>query len=107
MRSLNVKIASSSPPWGSRKPASDLVGLKNLGPTIIKRLGGVGISSRAELARVGAAPAYRLMASQTAPHRLAVCYYLYSLEGALQDRHWDDFSDEEKSQMRLATGLKL
>jgi DNA transformation protein len=95
------------PPWGQRQAASDLVGLKNLGPTIIKRLGGVGIHSRAELERVGAAPAYRLMAAQAAPHRLAVCYYLYSLEGALHGRHWDDFSDEEKAKLRLATGLKL
>lgn len=97
----------SPSPFASRKPDSDLVGLKNLGSTIIKRLKGVGIHSRAQLERVGAAQAYCLMASQAAPHRLAVCYYLYSLEGALQDRHWDDFSDEEKSKLRLATGLKL
>lgn len=92
---------------GPRKAPSDLVGLKNLGSTIIKRLAGIGIASRADLASVGAAQAYRLMASQAAPHRLAVCYYLYSLEGALQNRHWDDFSDEEKSKLRQATGLRL
>ena len=90
-----------------RQQHSDLVGLKNLGATIIKRLAGIGIQSRAALARVGAAKAYRLMAHQAAPHRLAVCYYLYSLESALQDRHWDNFSDEEKSKLRMATGLKL
>ncbi len=107
MRSLKVKAQPLSPPWATRKPASDLLGLKNLGPTIIKRLAGVGIHSRSDLAGTGAAPAYRLMAAQAAPHRLAVCYYLYSLEGALQDRHWDDFSNEEKSKLRQATGLRL
>jgi DNA transformation protein and related proteins len=87
--------------------SSGLKGLRNLGPTIIARLNAIGIHTRSDLERAGAARAYRFMAQQAAPHRLAVCYYLYSLEGALQDRHWDDFTDAEKTALRLATGMNL
>ena len=27
---------------------------------------------------------------------LPVCYYLYSFEGALSDKHWDDIGDKRK-----------
>ena len=30
---------------------------------------------------------------------MPVCYYLYSLEGALKDRHWDDLGDGVKKQL--------
>ena len=91
---------------GAQQPAP-LTHLRNIGPTVARRLREVGITRREDLARVGAPRAYRLMAERAAPHRLAVCYYLYSLEGALQGRHWDDFSQEEKAALRRQTGLAL
>jgi DNA transformation protein and related proteins len=99
-------------PMASRSPGADsepqeLESLRNIGPTVAKRLRAVGIASRKDLARVGAVKAYRLMAAQAAPHRLAVCYYLYSLAGALQNRHWDDLSQAERSALRAQTGLVL
>lgn len=94
-------------PHFARRPSSELLQLRNLGVTVVSRLQSIGINTRAELARIGSPEAYRRMAAQAAPHRLAVCYYLYSLEGALQDRHWDDFTLEEKAHLRLQTGLAL
>jgi DNA transformation protein and related proteins len=99
--------AAKAQPHFARRAPSELLQLRNLGVTVVKRLQAIGIHTRAELAQMGAAEAYRRMAIQAAPHRLAVCYYLYSLEGALQDRHWDDFSLDEKAALRLQTGLKL
>jgi DNA transformation protein and related proteins len=95
--------ALASRPHFASPQRSDLLALRNLGVTVVKRLRSIGIHTRADLARMGAPEAYRRMAQLAAPHRLAVCCYLYSLEGALQDRHWDDFSLEEKSQLRLQT----
>jgi DNA transformation protein and related proteins len=99
--------AAKAQPHFARRTPSELLRLRNLGVTVVKRLQAIGIHTRAELARIGAPEAYRRMATQAAPHRLAVCYYLYSLEGALQNRHWDDFSLDEKSELRLQTGLRL
>jgi DNA transformation protein len=79
--------------------------LKNIGTTVAARLYQIGITSEADLRKVGAARAYRRLAERQPGKHLAVCYYLYSLEGALQDRHWDSFSAEEKRQLRLAAGL--
>jgi DNA transformation protein and related proteins len=101
-----VGVNRSSPHFARRVP-SELLQLRNLGATVVKRLQAIGIQTRADLAHIGAPEAYRRMAALAAPHRLAVCYYLYSLEGALQDRHWDDFSDEEKAQLRLQAGMRL
>ena len=75
--------------------STPLQDLKNLGPTIIKRLEDVGIYTKADLQNVGPAPAYKLMQKKS-PKHLHVCYYLYSLEGALKNVHWDDLSDKKK-----------
>ncbi|WP_396103675.1 TfoX/Sxy family DNA transformation protein [Cyanobium sp. Lug-B] len=89
----------------SSMAAHQLSHLRNIGNTVALRLGEVGIKSEAELRRVGAAQAYQLMAAQCPGKRLPVCYYLYSLEGALQDRPWDALSEQEKAALRLAAGL--
>jgi len=35
---------------------------------------------------------------------LPVCYYLYSFEGALSDKHWDEISEQIKQQLRAQVG---
>lgn len=45
------------------------------------------------------------MAAHCPGKRLPVCYHLYALEGALQVRHSDAFSAQEKTDLRLAAGL--
>lgn len=79
--------------------------LRNIGTTVAMRLQEAGITSEAELRELGAAKAYRLMSAQCPGKHLPVCYYLYSLEGAIQDRHWDALSEREKTELRLAAGL--
>lgn len=78
-----------------RTQPRELSDLKNLGSTIVERLGEIGVHSEADLRRVGPAKAYLLMQAR-AKTRLPVCYYLYSLAGALQEKHWNDLSKEEK-----------
>jgi len=72
-----------------RHVKSQLAALRNIGPTIELRLNAVGIYTREDLRRIGPAEAFLKMQAQTAG-KLPVCYHLYSLEGALTGRHWDD-----------------
>ena len=86
----------------SGEPVSSLT---NVGPTIAKRLAAVGIRTRAELERVGPAGAFKLVTRFYRNETISVCYYLYSLEGALQGLHWDSIGDERKGRLREQAGL--
>ena len=86
----------------SLKPVSEL---RNIGKTVAGRLHELGITCETDLRALGSTKAYRLLARNNPAQRLPVCYYLYSLEGAIQDKHWDDFSEQEKTRLRLAAGL--
>lgn len=85
---------------------SGLVGLRNLGPMLCQKLAEVGVHDAQELARVGPARVYvRLVAA--AGRRLPVCYYLYSLEGALRGEDWRWLSDRDKQRLRSEAGLPV
>ncbi|MGI9304030.1 MAG: TfoX/Sxy family DNA transformation protein [Gammaproteobacteria bacterium] len=84
---------------------SGLGELKNIGKAVEKRLNEIGIHSRYDLEMIGAAKAYQKLSVRHPGRHLPVCYYLYSLQGALQDKHWDDYSEQEKKALRLAAGL--
>jgi DNA transformation protein len=81
------------------KKKSGLAGLKNIGPTIEKRLNEIGITSRADLERVGAAPAYLKIKKKNPSVTVPVCYYLYSLQGALIGTHWDALPAKTKKEL--------
>lgn len=72
-----------------RPVKSQLAALRNIGPTIELRLNAAGIYTHEDLRRIGPAEAFLKMQAKTVG-KLPVCYHLYSLEGALTDRHWDD-----------------
>lgn len=74
--------------------------LRNIGTTVASRLAQIGIRTRADLERVGSVAAYCEMKQQSPNARLSLCYYLYSLEGALRDRHWDDIGADVKKALR-------
>ena len=76
-----------------------LTDLRNIGPTVAKRLNEIGIANEADLKRIGAVGAYRLLEKRFPDTTLPVCYYLYSLEGALLDMHWDDLPGELKQEL--------
>jgi DNA transformation protein len=73
--------------------------LRNIGPTIAARLREVGIETAGELRSVGAAGAYLRMRSACPGATIPVCYYLYSLAGALSDEHWRCLPSAVKQQL--------
>jgi DNA transformation protein len=81
----------------------ELAELRNLGKTVIEKLGEIGIFSESHLRRVGPSRAYALM-QKNSDRNLPVCYYLYSLEGALRDRHWDDIPEKIKKSLLKSIG---
>ncbi|MCU0444701.1 MAG: TfoX/Sxy family protein [Microscillaceae bacterium] len=87
-------------------PKNSLIGVKNLGTTIRKRLNEIGIYSLADLAEVSPAKAYLQICAQKPEKTFPVCYYLYSLQGALLDLAWDDLPQDLKSELRQQVGKK-
>ncbi len=74
--------------------------LKNIGPTVAQRLLEIGVKTRKDLDAVGAVAAYRHMSANHPGKHLPVCYYLYSLEGALRDQHWNEIPEEVKRSLQ-------
>jgi DNA transformation protein and related proteins len=87
-----------------RQRASDLAGQVNLGATIRARLQDADIRSMAQLRLLGAARAYKELCVR-AGRRLPVCYYLYSLEGALRGVRWDKLPEGDKARLLNEVGL--
>ena len=79
--------------------------LQNIGKTVASKLHEIGIMDETELRKLGAAKAYKWLSEQNPNKHLPVCYYLYSLEGAIQGKHWNALSEKEKTKLRLAAGL--
>lgn len=77
-----------------------LIDLKNIGEKIAARLNEVGISSEDDLRGFGAVGAHRLIKEKYPDESLPVCYYLYSFEGALNDKHWDDIGEGKKRELK-------
>lgn len=85
-------------------PNRNLTDLKNIGAKIAGRLNEVGILSEDDLRRVGAVGAHCMITEKHPNETLPVCYYLYSFEGALSDKHWDEISEQRKQQLRAKVG---
>jgi len=82
----------------------NLTDLRNMGKTIAGRLNEVGIFSEGDLRRVGAVGAHHLIKQRYPNETLAVCYYLYSFEGALTDKHWNELGKKRKQQLKAQVG---
>jgi DNA transformation protein len=76
-----------------------LNGLTNIGPTIAGRLEQVGIKTVADLKRVTPVGAYQLVRDNNPDKTIPVCYYLYSLQGALDEVHWNDLPKKLKDRL--------
>ncbi|MCI0537047.1 MAG: TfoX/Sxy family protein [Verrucomicrobiales bacterium] len=74
--------------------------LKNIGPTIARRLREIGIHTKADLEAIGPVAAYRRICEKRPGKTIPACYYLYSLEGALRGVHWDAISATVKQSLR-------
>lgn len=82
----------------------NLTELKNIGKKIAGRLNEVGIFSEEELRIVGSVEAHRMIKEIYSDETLPVCYYLYSFEGALCDKHWDDIGEQRKRELKAKIG---
>ena len=85
--------------------ASELSALANIGPTIERRLNEIAVRSRSDLAEIGPVEAYRRIKARNPQKTISVCYYLYSLQGALIGCHWDDLPDDQKADLRREAGV--
>ena len=83
-----------------------LRGLRNIGPTIAGRLEAVGLKTVGDLKRIGPAKAFNLVKSTYSGVTIPVCYYLYSLQGALEDKHWDALAASSKTQLLHDAGIE-
>jgi DNA transformation protein len=83
-----------------------LKGLTNIGPTIAERLEAMGVRTVGDLQHIGPAKAYRLVKSHYAGITIPVCYYLYSLQGALDGVHWDALPAQTKNDLLVQTGVE-
>ncbi len=81
-----------------------LTELRNIGKKIAGRLNEVGIFSEDELQKVGAVDAHKMIRQKYPNETLPVCYYLYSFEGALSDKHWNDIGEEKKQELKEKVG---
>jgi DNA transformation protein len=81
-----------------------LTELKNIGNKIAARLNEAGIFSEDELRFVGAVEAHRRIKEIYPNETLPLCYYLYSFEGALSDKHWNEIGEKKKNQLRSEIG---
>ncbi|MEM9441472.1 MAG: TfoX/Sxy family protein [Pseudomonadota bacterium] len=81
--------------------------LKNIGPTVARRLHEVGIHTKDDLKRVGAVSAYCDIKQLHPEARTPLCYYLYSLEGALRGQHWDSIGEGVKRSLKTEAARLL
>ena len=77
-----------------------LTDLKNIGAKIAARLRAAGISSEEELRAAGAVEAHRRIRRIYPDETLPLCYYLYTFEGAITDRHWDAIGENRKRALK-------
>ena len=63
--------------------------LKNLGPTIIRRLNEIGIYTKEDLIIKGSINAYKEIVKKHNETIIPISYYLYAIHGALTNTPWD------------------
>jgi DNA transformation protein len=64
----------------------------------------LGFFSEDELRHVGSVGAHRMIRERHPNETFPVCYYLYSFEGALTDKHWDEIGEHRKQQLKVQIG---
>ena len=78
----------------------NLTDLKNIGKKIATRLNEIDIFSENDLRSVGPVEAHGRIKKNYPNETLSVCYYLYSFEGALRDKHWDAIGEKRKRELK-------
>jgi DNA transformation protein len=83
----------------AKSPHLTIEQLWNIGPTVARRLKEIGIHTEADLRAVGSVAAYQRICAKHPGKTVPVCYYLYSLEGALRNQHWDTLGSTIKQNL--------
>lgn len=83
---------------------NSLKGAKNIGATIEKRLNEIGVFSLADLVEITPVVAYRRICEQNPHKTIPVCYYLYALQSALLNLHWNEIPEELKKELLRQVG---
>lgn len=84
----------------NRDTKNNLQGARNLGKTIQKHLNDIGIFTLADLAAITPVKAYQKICAANPSKTFPVCYYLYSLQGALMNLHWNDLPEKLKKELK-------
>ncbi len=79
---------------------NDLKNARNIGPTVERHLNQIGVFSLSDLAEIGPVEAYKRIGELQPGKTFPVCYYLYSLQGALLDVHWNDLPGNIKEDLK-------
>lgn len=82
------------------KITSDLRQAKNIGATIEKCLNEIDVFTLADLEKMTSVEAFKKICGNYPDKTVPVCYYLYSLEGALLNLHWNDIPSELKEELK-------
>lgn len=77
-----------------------LIELRNIGKKIAGRLNEIDVYTEEDLKQMGAAAAHKCIKKNYPNETLAVCYYLYSFEGAVTGTHWNDIPEKRKQALR-------
>ena len=80
--------------------SNNLRNSRNMGLTIEKYLHEIGVFSLADLAEMTSVRAFMKIRWNHPEKTIPVCYYLYSLEGALLDLHWNNLPAELKAELK-------
>ena len=81
-------------------PARRLSDLKNIGKKIEKRLNEIGVFNENDLSTLGPVKAYQQIKENYPNETLPLCYYLYSFEGALRNKHWNEIGESRKKKLK-------
>jgi DNA transformation protein len=82
------------------KKSNDLKYARNIGPTIEQHLNDIGVYSLRDLIKLTPVKAYEKICQRNPGKKFPVCYYLYSLQGAIMDLHWNDLPEEIKRNLK-------
>lgn len=79
-----------------------VIDLMNIGKKIAARLNEVDVYTKNDLEKIGAVTAHQRIKAVYPGETLAVCYYLYSFEGAILGMHWNDLPEQRKAELKNA-----
>lgn len=83
---------------------NSLKGAKNIGPAILRHLNEVGIYSLEQLAKITPVKTYLQISEQNPGKTFPVCYYLYSLQGAILNLKWNRLPEQLKKDLLIKAG---